>query len=280
MCSNHQASMSSSVLTLWSATEPMPLLLSAQAADDSAPIMKSIPSAAQRYYAQPRMGNSSSSATPFADQDLPRTGRRDDLMEARPSLEAKVSRKVHNKGVGKAKEKSKARRGSKLSSSQPTRQSPRLIPKRITSLQRMLRERLAGELSPKVTKSRRPPRKYCLRTFSDALPALSEDPARYNSHTDDCRFHLPSTNEDRFAVRAALTPTIFRLKKKGWHGSVVWNPDASYMEAHQKCLQEYYNFELMKADLSPLDLPAVLTLLPWYGKISDFRNSPNWPKGW
>lgn len=163
----------------------------------------------------------------------------------------------------------------------PIRHSPRLIKKRAAALETMLRERFFGNFSPAPIRFRTTSRRLDIDPRSEDLPALSEDPAIYHSNSEDCRFHIPSTTEDRLAIRAALTPTLFRLQKKGWRGSVVWNPDASYMEAHQKCLGEYYSSELTKdPNLSPFDLCTVLTLLPWYGKISNFRNSPNWPKGW
>ncbi|KAF7514341.1 hypothetical protein GJ744_000111 [Endocarpon pusillum] len=264
-----------------SATEPMALSMTARMADLSTSPARQIPSAAQRYYAQPRIGNLGGSVIPPTHKTKVGLEIGDALAKGRQLPEA-VEEKV-NEGNGESAPKtpSRKRKRRRPMSISPSRHSPRLVKQRTAALQRMLREHLAGSVPPTTTKRGKMPRRRSVDLISDTLPALSEDPASYNSNSEDCRFHLPSTAEDRLAIRAALTPTLFRLRKKGWDADVVWNPDASYMEAHQRCLQEYYKFELVrKPNLSPFDLPAVLALLPWTGKISGFRSSPNWPEGW
>lgn len=267
--------------TIWSATEPMPLSLNAQMADLSPSPAKRIPSAAQRYYTQPRVGSSSGPAVPPTHHTRVEVTTDAVLIKEKRLLDAENEQKIAGKGEETPKKRSKMRKRQKSFSISPSRHSPRLIKQKTAALGRMIQERFVGDFPPASTKAHKTPRRHSVDSISGALPALSEDPASYKSDMKDCRFHLPTTVEDRLAIRAALTPTLFRLKKKGWDVSVVWNPDASYMEAHQKCLQEYYRFELTKKpDLSPFSLPVALTLLPWYGKISDFRNSPNWPEGW
>ncbi len=252
---------------------------------------KAIPSAAQRYYAQPRAGNVPATASTIGHHKSIGLTESSDLAEGRRTVGYKTVRTRADKGEETSKKRSKTRKLKKWSRSTsirpassadfPVRQSQRLIKKRAAALEILLRERLIGSLPPPMIKSRNRSRQFDSDPMSSILPALSEDPASYHSSPADCRFHLPTTIEDRLAVRAALTPTLFRLQKKGWRGVVVWSPDASYIEASQICLEAYYKFELLKRpDLSLFDLPSVLTLLPWYGKIRDFRNSPNWPKGW
>ena len=240
-----------------------------------------IPSAAQRYYAQPRICKMSSSATSPTYRAKVEHKTSDTLAKGRQGVNSQSEQKDNDNSKITPRKQPRTRKRPSYIPATPTRRSPRLIRQHTAALERMLREGLAGNTSPAFIRSCKRSKRRHVELMSNALPSLSEDPASYKSNTEDCRFHLPVTMEDRIAIHAALTPTLFRLKKKGWDGSVVWNPDASYMEAHQKCLQEYYRFELMKKpDLSPFDLPVILTLLPWYGKISDFRNSPNWPKGW
>ncbi len=271
----------SSAMSTWSATEPMTLSLTAGMADLSTSPIRRIPSAAERYYTQPRIGNLGGLAIPPTYQTKVELETRDALMKGRRLPEVEDQKMNEGKGETPPKNQSRKRKRGRPMSLSPSRHSPRLIKQKTAALQRMLREHLAGNVPPPINKPRKMPRCRSVDSISDNLPALSEDPASYNSNKEDCRFHLPTTIEDQLAIRAALTPTLFRLKKKGWEGDVVWNPDASYMEAHQRCLQEYYRFETSrKPDLSPFDLPAVLTLLPWNGKISDFRSSPNWPEGW
>ena len=120
-------------------------------------------------------------------------------------------------------------------------QSPRLTKKRAATLQKLLQERSLGISKPPETDSRKTLRRHSTTSMANALPALSEDLTRYDSNPADCRFYLPSTIEDQQAVRAAMTPTLFRLQKRGWRGGVVWNSDASYMEACQKCVEAYYS---------------------------------------
>lgn len=263
-----------------SATEPMALSMTARMADLSTSPRRQIPSAAQRYYTQPRIGNLGGSVIPPTHKTKAELEMGDALAKGRQLLQAEDEKVNEGKGESAPKKASRKRKRRRPMSLSPSRHSPRLIKQRSAALQRMLREHLAG-VPPTPMKRGKPPRRRSVDVISDTLPALSEDPASYNSNPEDCRFHLPSTAEDRLAIRAALTPTLFRLKKKGWEADVVWSPDASYMEAHQRCLQEYYKFELArKPDMSPFDLPAVLTLLPWAGRISGFRSSPNWPEGW
>jgi hypothetical protein len=242
---------------------------------------KQIPSAAERYYSQPRIGSLSGLAMQSAYQNgvevrttvVPRN-------QESQLLDAGYLNQTTRKG-GTMSKRTKTRKRKRSFSISPSRHSPRLMKQKTAALGRMLHERLAGELTFTTGIAGENPRRHTINSLSTSLPALSEDPASYNSDAKDCRFHLPATMEDRLAVRAALTPTLFGLRKKGWDVNDVWNPDASYMEALQKCLQQYYQFEAAKKpDLSPFSLPAVLTLLPWRGKISDFRNSPNWPEGW
>jgi hypothetical protein len=288
-CSPGQAAMSSPAVLTWSATEPMTLSLTAQKAHIPPNATRSILTAAQRYYAQPRTGSSFKIVTTPAHQPSVSPLGQHDLAKERQTLANEHDQENRGKAQGPSKKRPKTRgRPSAISGPAlslaghaPIRQSPRLIEKRTAVLERMLRERLCANYAPPPTKSEKKTRRRTLETITGTLPTLSEDPAIYSSDKDDCRFHLPTTTEDRLAIHAALTPTLFRLQKKGWHGSVVWSPDASYMEAHQKCLQEYYKFESTKQPgLSPFELPVVLTLLPFHGKINDFRNSPNWPEGW
>lgn len=257
--------------------------MNARRADLSNSPTRRIPSAAHRYYTQPRIGNVGGSAISPTHRIEVELEMGDALAKGRRLLQVEDQKTDEGKVEVPPKKQSRKRKRGRPMSLSPSRHSPRLIKQKTAALQRMLREHLAGNVPPASSKPGKIPRRRrrSVDFISDTLPALSEDPASYNSNPEDCRFHLPSAVEDQLAIRAALTPTLFRLKKKGWEGDVVWNPDASYMEAHQQCLQEYYNFELTrKADLSPFDLPAVLTLLPWSGKISDFRSSPNWPEGW
>ena len=257
-------------------------------AESSPNTTKQIPSAAQRYYAQPRVGNVLVAASTSEHHQSAYSTERNDWVEER-----RTSGEEHQVESGSdektAKKWSKARREPRSTSVAPlsttagcrTRQSARLIKKRAAALENVLRDHLLKMSSSPTLTARKKSRRLSFDSLNDALPTLSEDPTSYGSNPADCRFHLPLTIEDRFAVRAALTPTLFRLQKKGWHGSVVWNLDASYMEAYQKCLQAYFEFELSKRpNLSPFELPSVLALLPWYGRIRDFRNSPNWPNGW
>jgi hypothetical protein len=88
------------------------------------------------------------------------------------------------------------------------------------------------------------------------LPALSEDPADYNSGEGNCRFHFPTTIEDMLGIGAALTLSYNILaaeervarERRLESGLVI-------LEAQQKCFQEHYNFELTKnPGLPPLDL--------------------------
>lgn len=274
--------MSSPTASTWSATDPMALSLTPQKAHLSPNPTERVLSAAQRYYAQPRVGNLSSFAIlPTCHTWISLTDANDRAKESQP-LGGEAEPKHGGNGEDETPKKHlRTSRKRKRARSNSTRQSPRLIRDKTAALERMLRERLDGDYLPPVIKTRKNARRESVNSMSDIPPAMSEDPTSYNSSAEDCRFHLPQTIEDRLAVRAALTPTLFRLQKKGWCGSVVWNPDASYMEALQKCLHEFYKFELTKkAELSPFNLGFVLMLLPWYGKISDFRNSPNWPEGW
>ena len=280
-CFNSLAANVLSTMSAWSATEPVTLSMTARMADLSTSPTRQVPSAAQRYYTQPRIGNLGGSVIPPTHQTKAKLEIGDALVKGRQLLQVEDEKVNGGNRETPPKKQSRKRKRRRPTSLSPSRHSPRLIKQRTAALQRMLREHLAGSVPLTTMKRGKGPRRRSVDLISDTLPALSEDPASYNSNTEDCRFHLPSTVEDRLAIRAALTPTLFRLKKKGWDGDVVWSPDASYMEAHQRCLQEYYNFELArKPDLSPFDLPAVLTLLPWTGKISDFRSSPNWPEGW
>lgn len=289
LCSTYQAVMSSPVTSTWSATEPMSLSLSAPMADLSPSSTRRIPTAAQRYYAQPRIGSTSNSGISPVHESAASLTERTDLAKGREPLEDEHEQKHDGQGEDTDEKQSRTKNQPMPISVEPlvsvkrspTRHSPRVVRQRTAALGRMLQERLFTEFSPPIIKYRKNSRRLRVELMSDALPLLSEDPASYNSSTDDCRFHLPATIQDQLAIRAALTPTLFRLQKKGWSGSVVWNPDASYMEAHQKSIREYYKFEVMKdPDLDPSDLPPVLTLLPWYGRVSDFRKSPNWPEGW
>ena len=267
----------------WSATEPMTLFLSAQMPPFVPSPTRQIPSAAERYYAQPRTGSSSASAMQSAYHNGIAARTTEALVTAKQEcqqFDAEMPDKSTHRD-GATPKRSRKRKRQRSVSISPSRQSPRLIKQKTAALDRRLRERLAGELQPTPGTAGEDPRRETDTSLSSPLPALSEDPARYNSDMNDCRFHLSATIEDRLAVRAALTPTLFRLRKRGWDVDVVWKTDASYMEALQKCWKEYYQFEVAKRpDLSPFSLPAVLMLLPWQGKISDFRNSPNWPEGW
>ncbi len=256
--------------------------MTAGMADLSTSPTRRIPSAAQRYYTQPRIGNLAGSATSPTHPTKVELEVRDALAKGAHLFEVGDQKKTNeSKAETPPKKQSRKRKRGRPLSLSPSRHSPRLIKQKTATLHRMLREHLAGNVPPTINKARKMARRRSVDSISDNLPALSEDPASYNSNREDCRFHLPTAVEDQLAIRAALTPTLFRLKKKGWEGDVVWNPDASYMEAHQRCLQEYYKFEMTrKPGMSPFDLPAILTLLPWNGKISDFRSSPNWPEGW
>jgi hypothetical protein len=275
-----------------SATEPMMLSLKPLTSEMAALSPNSptrIPSAAERYYAQPRFGNVPVTASTSEHRTSVNLTGRDDLAEGQRTLKERQEVERDDCGKRTTKKQSRARRppgsnfvaASSTAAGCHTRRSARLINKRAAALEKVLRERLLGVTSLPTLHAGKKARRLVVDPVCDALPALSEDPTSYNSNPADCRFHLPSSIEDQLAVRAALTPTLFLLQKKSWRGGVVWNPDASYMEAYQICLQAYYKFELWKRpDLSPFDLPSVLALLPWYGKIRDFRSSPNWPKGW
>lgn len=271
--------------------------LNDEMADTTSTTTKGIPSAAQRYYTQPRVGNVPATVSTVAPHRSIELQECTGLAEGRQILGDEEERKRVGKGEERHRKGSETRKTSKTWNSRkrsrsasnrstssahfPIRQSQRLIKKRAAALEKLVRERLFGRPLPSAIKSSKRSRQFDTATIPYPLPALSEDPTTYNSSPADCRFHLPTTIEDRLAVRAALTPTLFRLQKKGWRGVVVWSPDASYIEASQVCLEAYYKFELLKRpDFSPFDLPSVLTLLPWYGKIGNFRNSPNWPKGW
>lgn len=289
LCLSYRATMSSPELSTWSATEPMSLSMTSQIVDLSPLTMKRIPSAARRYYTQPRIGNYFRPAISSTNQASISLAGRDGLVRKSAAANNGCGKQNGGKGEGTSNKQptrrkpAKPRSGASLSlvTNTPTRQSSRLISQRAASLEKILRQRLVRNISPVRIRSRKTPRRLGVDLMTEPLPALSDDPACYLSNTEDCRFHIPITVEDRLAIGAALTPTLFRLQKKGWRGNVVWNPDASYMEAHQKCLEEYYRCELMKdPNLSPFDLPTMLTLLPWYGNISNFRSSPNWPKGW
>jgi hypothetical protein len=283
--------MSSPTTLTWSATEPMALSLAAEMEDLSSSLTTRIPSSAQRYYNQPRVSGFSGSPKSPRHQPRGNLTKSDPLARRQQRLGQEDDQKENDKGAQSAKPKWQST-GSKLLKLPsappkwsiihvPIRQSPRLVKKRAAALESMLRQRVSGNFTRAVIKRRKNAKRRSIDSISDDLPALSEDPASYNSNTKDCRLHLPTTTEDRLAIRAALTPTLFRLQKTGWQDGVVWNQDASYMEAHQKCLREYYKFtKTKKPDSSPSDLPAILTLLPWYGRIGDFRSSPNWPDGW
>lgn len=281
--------MSSPLVSTWSATEPMSLSLNARTKDLAPESRTRIPSSAQRYYMQPRLGSICGSEVSSSlhkkvnlseQDDIPKGGQNLGLEdEGKPDGRAETTVPKPSKASKRARSLSVPPHSSMIHI--PARQSPRLVKKRAAALERMLRERVSGNFAPIPIKSRKNARRRSVDLVLNDLPALSEDPASYNSNTRDCRFHLPTTIEDRLAIRAAMTPTMFQLQKKGGEGSVMWNPDASYMEAHQKCLREYYKFEMVQeADSSSSEFLVVLTLLPWYGNISDFRNSPNWPEGW
>jgi hypothetical protein len=244
---------------------------------------RQIPTAAERYYSQPRTGSSSVSAMQSAYHNGIAGRTTEALVTGEQDcqhFEAEIQNKS-TQGDGATPKTSRKRKRQRSVSVSPTRNSPRLIKKKTAALDRKLRERLAGGSPTTPGMAGQDPRRETVTSLSSPLPALSEEPAHYNSDMNDCRFHLSVTIEDRLAIRAALTPTLFPLRMRGWDEEVIWKPDASYMEALQKCLQEYYQFEAAKRpDLSPFSLPAVLMLLPWQGKISDFRNSPNWPEGW
>jgi hypothetical protein len=250
----------------------MTLSFNTEMPDKHRDVTNRIPSAAERYYAQPRTGSfpstpkkpGHSKSVSFTEWENARAGQ---------TFSDEHDQDHVGKVEGTPTKISRPKRRPR-SLSVPTRHSPRLIPQRIAALESILRERLSATWSQTKTKSRKTPRRRLVKSMSETLPRLSEDPLTYN-------FHLPVTLEDRIAIRAALTPTLYPLQKKGWHGEVVWNSDASYIEAHQKCMREYYKFErTKKPNMSPLDLSPVLILLPWYGSISDFRESPNWPEGW
>jgi hypothetical protein len=266
----------------WSATEPMALSLNAPMPPFVPSPTRQIPSAAERYYAQPRTGSSPASAIQSAYHTSIAV-RPEALVTAEPEcgqLDAEMPDKgTHRDGV--APKRSRKRKRQRSVSISPSRQSPRLIKQKTAALERRLQECLAGEMPATSDAAGEDLRRDIVTSLPSPLPALSEDPARYSSDRHDCRFHLAANIEDRLAVRAAMTPTLFRLRKRGWDVEIVWRTDASYMEALQKCLHEYHQFEAAKCpDFSPFSLPAVLMLLPWQGKISDFRNSPNWPEGW
>ncbi len=197
-----------------------------------------IPNAAQRYCRQPRIGSSSRSAMPPAHHTRVSLTQGEDSAEGRQTHDEEREQENDGRREGTLKKQPKARKRPRSISGparssiprSPIRQSPRLMNTRAAALERMLRERLLGNLSPPTMKSRKSRGRLSVDFMSVDLPALSEDPACYSSSIEDCRFHLPITIEDQLAMRAAMTPTLFRLQKNGWRAGVFWSPSASYME--------------------------------------------------
>lgn len=235
--------------------------------------MHGIPTAAERYYAQPRFGSTA------GQRHQSRNPVKAD--PASSPIREEFGNGMDNEDEQEATPVRKKRKLGWIQSS-PVRHSERLIPRNIEEMQNLIRKRLAVV----VTKGEK------IITFSEMQnrslynpdkPLLSDHPQDFHTTRDDCRLHLASTIEDRLSLRGAITPTIYNLKAQlpGWRGDFRWNPDSSYIEILEKCMLDFYDFALTKVpELDPMDLPDMIALLPWQGKISDFRSSPNWPSGW
>ena len=243
--------------------------------------LSGIPTAAERYYAQPRVGNRLPSAARTSLDCIDKNPEDQSSWPPEFNMQAVLETATGDRNEKRAAAKKSPIKRRRILASGPTRQSPRLFSRRIAALHNHLRDHLAGLISRDFMANKHP--KGCNKNITETLPALSDNPRTYDTCSKDCRLHLPATIEDQLAIRGAMTPTIHGLKmlSPGWSSDVVWNKGSSYVEAHQKCLEDFHGYELTrKHNLVPFDMDGVLILLPWYGRISDFRSSPNWPSGW